>query len=314
MGIKRNILSIITILLNFAWCGRAKPIDYPSYSCPSFEEERVEVDLYKKYNAKIDIPNFIETFRQQQADSWGRSFVELKQGLYEWKQSRFIDLKDGDTIYESACGVGMNLLLTLEIVKEVKNVSNIVVYGNDYVARSAEIANALMDGGLLPDGASKGVICQGDSSNISFVPSNSFDLVFTGFLQALQNPLGYDLDIDDLWYSYKRLCKQENTHQIKIVELMQKRQEDWFDLWVSEQIRIAKPGAPVIIEQLTKPVCEEMDDWGGVRKDFWKDGVARYGWDIDPDSIEFAVDTVMEVGRYNVFMRKNKEHNTTTCV
>jgi hypothetical protein len=87
----------------------------------------------------------------------------------------------------------------------------------------------------------------------------------------------------------------------KLLEIMQERQEEWFANWVSQMVRIAKPGAPVIIEELAPPYCQAKRDWGGVTKDFWKQGVERYGWDIDPSSIAFHD----RKKRYHVFMKKN---------
>ena len=96
-----------------------------------------------------------------------------------------------------------------------------------------------------------------------------------------------------------------NTESKKLAEIAQQKQEDWFGLWVSEMVRIAKPGKPVIIEQVSPPYCNDVDDWGGVSRNFWKAGVNNYGWDIDPSSIDIAADKVFGSGRYHVFMRKN---------
>ncbi len=81
----------------------------------------------------------------------------------------------------------------------------------------------------------------------------------------------------------KDICKNANVDwkSQKLLAIMQECQEDWFSNWVSQMIRIAKPGAPVIIEELAQPYCQILRDWDGVTKDFWKQGVERYGWDID---------------------------------
>ena len=88
---------------------------------------------------------------------------------------------------------------------------------------------------------------------------------------------------------------------------MQRRQNDWFGNWVGEMVRIAKPGAAVIVEQVSLPFCSDPNDWGGVPREFWKSGVEKYGWDIDPESIEMETDKVFGV-RYHVFMRKNNRY------
>lgn len=69
-------------------------------------------------------------------------------------------------------------------------------------------------------------------------------------------------------------------------------------------VRITKPGGAVIVEQVSQPFCEDPDDWGGVARDFWEAAIARYGWDIDPSSLEMETDKVFGE-RYHVFMMKN---------
>ena len=104
---------------------------------------------------------------------------------------------------------------------------------------------------------------------------------------------------------YKELCesREDDWKSSKLNEVAQSRQEDWFGLWVKEMIRIAKPGAPVIVENVAPPYCDKMSDWGGVEKDFWPRAVEKYGWDVDPNSFSFA-DDVYTKGRYQVAMRK----------
>ena len=63
-------------------------------------------------------------------------------------------------------------------------------------------------------------------------------------------------------------------------------------------IRIAKPGAPIIVEQVSYPFCEAQFDWGGVGQDFWASVE-----NIDPSTIEFEDDRLFRK-RYHVFMRK----------
>ena len=94
------------------------------------------------------------------------------------------------------------------------------------------------------------------------------------------------------------------TEAKKLAEIMQETQNRWFGNWVSEMIRITKPGGAVIVEQVSNPFCDDPDDWGGVSRDFWASAVEIYNWDIDPLSIEMEEDKVFG-GRYHVFMRKN---------
>ena len=191
------------------------------YDCPashrpenydaSFEEDYINI------TRAADIYEFHDTFRDKKYDAWGRSYTKFKAQLRDWKVRYFVPYlttaaTDEDrpstnqpiTIFESACGLGLNLYMTLEILKEEllqleanatdqnqKNNSSgdilrsnpIVVYGNEYVPESTQTANDMFD--LFPpyEGVQKGTICSADSMDLSFVPSNSFDLVYTGYLR-----------------------------------------------------------------------------------------------------------------------------------
>jgi hypothetical protein len=115
-------------------------------------------------------------------DAWGLTYQDWKEAMYDWKTTQFApNLESGFSIYESACGHGLNLYITLEVMYEVKGVENLVVYGNEYVPEAAAMTNGLIDD-IPPAKAKKGTICAGDSSNLDYVPSNAFDLVYTGYL------------------------------------------------------------------------------------------------------------------------------------
>jgi hypothetical protein len=105
---------------------------------------------------------------------------------------------------------------------------------------------------------------------------------------------------------YDRLCraKSDDWQSIKLKEIAQQLQEDWFAGWVGEMIRIAKPGAPVIVENIAPPYCKYRSDWGGVDKEFWSSAIGKYGLDIDPSSITF-MQSVHSKQRYHAAMRKN---------
>ena len=96
----------------------------------------------------------------------------------------------------------------------------------------------------------------------------------------------------------------------RLGELQQEATEDWFAKWVSELVRIAKPGKPIIVEEVALPICGGApEDWGGVAKEWWKPAVIKYKWDVDIDSIVTKMHKKDEKNvetRYNVFMRKNE--------
>jgi hypothetical protein len=110
------------------------------------------------------------------------------------------------------------------------------------------------------------------------------------------------------------LCedKDSNWQTTKLNEMAQLKSEDWYALWVGEMIRIAKPGAPVIVEQVQEPFCKppktSYPGEGGVAKSWWLDATVKYGWDINLASLDMEVDPIGdgENIRYNVFMQKNR--------
>ena len=134
----------------------------------------------------------------------------------------------------------------------------------------------------------------------------------------LFDPLQLNYDVDENYHHYGRLCREaeraesqndpdvleEHWQGIKLRDLAQKLQNDWYGQWVGEMVRIAKPGVPVIVEQVSQEFCNVRIDWGGVDQSWWATAIDTYGWDIDPSSIEFMDDTIFKK-RYHVFMRKN---------
>lgn len=253
-------------------------------------------------------------------------------------------------MYESACGIGLNLYMTLETIREDAGISGITVYGNEYVPVSVDKARSVvLADGVIPDGNRQGIVCPGDSTDLGHVPSDAFDVVYTGYVTPVIDVLhlhGDDPDWDD-YTEYEDICvafmrftgnpgyeldwddddrdrdavtdddaaepppkqrpKKHDWMGNYLWELSIQRQRDWYGKWVGEMARIAKPGAPVIVEQVSMPYCMYMSDWGGVAKEFWYDAAREnnYGWNIDPDSIEMMDDTIHTL-RYHVFMLKNK--------
>jgi len=261
--------------------------------------------------ASSNLNDYFETFRFTEYDNWGHSYDEVKQGMYKWKSQQFASLKNGDLIYESACGIGLNLYMTLEILNEKHGLSDLVVYGNEYVPLSVEIAQKIAGGtvnhpgSFLPARGQLGSICQADSTQLEFVPANRFDLVYTGYISPLFNPLGLNgTSTSEKFEQYIAYCAGETEQHVELSERAQRRQEDWYASWVSAMIRIAKPGAPVIVEQVSYPLCDALFDWGGVPQSFWSDAIRSNGWDIDPSSLVFDTDSIFR-RRYHVSMRKN---------
>lgn len=285
------------------------------FSCPEMPPEKSlndksdKMEIYEKDNRpKQNLT--LEELRDTRLYGWFVAPTRLKELIKPWKVEVFVEnLRSGDSIYESACGNGMNLLMTTEILKE-HNIHPIHVYGNDYVQSSVSIANR---DDIWTETAHKGLFCTGDSSKLDFVPSSSFDLVFTGYIDPILDVL--NLLPPTSSSSEKGRLSVYNCHSnITLAKLEQSKQEDWYASWVSEMVRIVKPGKVVAIESNAEPVCQAKM-WGGVARDWWKKAVIKYGWDVDPDSI--VIRDMPTTGttttrnrksriRYHVMMRRNK--------
>ena len=221
---------------------------------------------YDSASTKItNISSYMETFRKVEFDNWGRTYDEMKKGMYSWKSRYFRELKSDGCIYESACGIGMNLYMTLEILQHTSGITNVTIYGNDFVSSSVQIAQELFSNNgtinhMLPSSFGQlGSIYEADSTKLDFIPSNTFDLVYTGYISPLDEPL--DLKQSPITYSGEKSQQLTETSDTTInltssstiVESAQQRQNDWYGKWVGEMIRIAKPGVPIIVEQVSYP-------------------------------------------------------------
>jgi len=110
-------------------------------------------------------------------------------------------------------------------------------------------------------------------------------------------------ETDEVW---EDLCNAreigKNWAKIKLAELGDIRQQEWFSAWVVELVRIAKPGSGIVIEKISTDQCSDLNDWGGVSPSWWKNAVQKYDWDVDAKSI---VTETTRGQRYNLFMKKN---------
>jgi hypothetical protein len=288
-----------------------------NYECPAIKEYTPQgVDLISWYDEKSreianNVTQFLSDFREAEFDNWGYSYEQVKKGMYHWKSNMFRELKDGASIYESACGIGLNMYMTLEIMQEELGLTNVKVYGNEYVPESVDIAREVWNADRresLPCSAVQGRICAGDSTDLKHVPSAAFDFVYTGYITPMMDPLNMGGSSDDNYEQLDKICKAvEDPEQVKLAAKAQENQEDWYGQWVGQMIRIAKPGAPVIVEQVSYSFCTTKYDWGGVEQDFWRSAVDRYKWDVDPDSFIFEKDTIFRK-RYHVYMKKNQKN------
>lgn len=157
----------------------------------------------------------------------------------------------------------------------------------------------------------QGQICPGNSLNLPFVPDSSFDLVYTGYITPNEDPLKTNItDYFQRKRYYMTLCKADPKLNPKLYrqrQMAQDAQDAWYSRWVGEMIRIAKPGASIVVEMVSHRQCDDLSEFGGVKKAFWFNKASEGddgGWDIDPESIEFA-DEHIYGHRYHVAMKKN---------
>jgi len=275
-----------------------------SYECPILEPGSGENDIagYFDYydndrerhanNVKKSVDYYTKGFRSSSFGGRAWTYSEMKQYSTEYKAKYYGDaLKNGDWIYEGASGEAFNLLMTLEILKEERGIENLRAFGSDYLAESAKVADELFTAQAEANSwILKGKFCRADSTDLSFVPANTFDLAFT-YVDPMVDALhlfGDDVSFDERVAEMKEYCESDDEEEQEIVDEDQEAQEEWHSKWVKELIRITKPGGAIIIEDVDTPICNESSEWGGVATDWWKDAVEEYGWDVDPSSIDIV--------------------------
>jgi hypothetical protein len=257
--------------------------------------------------------SYRDQFRTSEYRDWGVTYDVVKQSVREWKKARFVaNLKNGDAIFESGCGVGLNLLMTLEILQE-EDLRDIHLYGSTFgVANSA---NFLLDAVLTEKeevgSGKRGIICSASSVDLAYVPDNTFDLVFTGHISSQPDPWSTGRNETTVLAYRDEICKSRLTEwrSATLLEIAQREQNLWYAQWLNNMVRIAKPGAAIIVEQVSNAYCSnELDSWGaGVSREFWAQAIQEYDMDVDLSTVEFELDTLFpSARRYNVIMRKNK--------
>ena len=207
-------------------------------------------------------------------------------------------------------GLNLVMTMEILQEEQVKGVNNIIVYyRNEYIPSSANMSNKIRDT-LLPqlNATTRGSVCTADLTNLNFIAANSFDLVFTGktllilehlnkvrcaiasilcsqlksykmsivsstilgYVSILLDPLDLKQSLTDNFDAYEQVCQGDSWKDKMLAEVAQQRQNNWFGTWVGKMVCVAKPGAPVIVEQVSHPLfcCKAFFDWGGVNQDF----------------------------------------------
>uniref|UniRef100_A0A7S4RDK1 Methyltransferase domain-containing protein n=1 Tax=Ditylum brightwellii TaxID=49249 RepID=A0A7S4RDK1_9STRA len=258
-----------------------------------------------------------EGFLDEEYGSWGITPNErkaLNANWIHWYGDHLLH-SESRTIYESACGTGLTLFIIIQLLYEQYDITGIEAFGNEYIAEDVVTANRYYDWAVehYPElDLRKGRICRGDSTNLtSFVPTNAFDIVMTGSIDVIDDPL--HLGVSD-GEEHRRWCTSKSKVKQTSMKEEQKEINRWFALWASQMISLVKSGGIVIIEANSKPRCE-VGAWGGVSKEWWAQAIQEYEWDtqlgIDSaslDIIDFDPPTHYNglQDRYNVKMTKRK--------
>lgn len=292
--------------------------------------------LFKDYENQdllhMPVDQLVETFRNQVNGDWGKTYEQVKEHNREWKTKYVVPfLQSGHSIYESASGIGLNLLFSMEILAQERpgEVNNLTLYGNEYLPSSTRLANSFLPQVLkhvLPPGMARlgQPICVADSSHLQHLPSDTFDFVYTGYISPILDVLDWravepDLTPIDIHKRFVQLCQRatasaasphKDMEAVETLERAQIVQQQFYAQWVSEMIRIAKPGQPVVVEQVSQEKCNQITDNGGVAPEWWKEAIHVYRWPVEPDSLAFGKDYVFNTNRYHVFMRKLGENDT----
>jgi len=240
----------------------------PIFSCPAditASKNDKDIQFYgdQRYTKKNWTEEELKKLKTMKVDGWDRSYNLMKQVRKDWILKTFSELRPGDGIFESACGKGTNLLMKVELLKEKREIDGLNVYGIDYRQAPVEEANDMLSQVLPRLGSSLGApVCRGDATNLFFIPSESFDLSYTGYIDPITDPLGIESEPGSNLDPYG-LCNEQNWSLNKLSKLDQDAQETWFAAWATELIRITKRGKLIVIEEVSLPLCKSLDDWGG---------------------------------------------------
>ena len=92
----------------------------------------------------------------------------------------------------------------------------------------------------------------------------------------------------------------------------QEAQEQWATKWVTDMMRVARPGGLIVIENLSVPYCESADDVGGISQDWWSTIVQdnQEAWQVDPASLQLKIDGLRS-WRYHVAMRRKENEESS---
>lgn len=126
----------------------------------------------------------------------------------------------------------------------------------------------------------------------------------------LNDPLKFNQPPDELPAKYQNICtSEEKDWQGNVLkDIAQQNQEKWFATWVEDMARVVRPGGLIVVENLSGPYCENVEDGGGVTKEWWAAILKEReeAWKIDPASLQLGDDHLIK-SRYHVVMRRKEK-------
>ena len=236
---------------------------------------------------------------------------------------------DKDDLYAMRTAVTANLLLDTILQKEANFVGG---------GKRGMICPTIISGTVRPNDDRGNIRKSHPWMDLSFIPDNSFDLVYTSYV-----PMARDLwdtshsviNNEEFLQRHRDLCRTKGSDwkSSTLYNESQQEQEMIYGQYVSEMIRITKPGNVIAIEHVPMPFClimeSAMNDVGeeqfyggvGIAQSFWYNNQTheRYQWnDIDMSTIEIEMDTSSALRRsdihnnidhthYHVVMKKAKK-------
>ena len=145
-----------------------------TYKCPTSASPQSLNDTPNNNNFDVYIHpaeassfTHLQQFKDQKIfDGWQTKYSNFKDQRRPFVENFIIPrIKSHYSIYESACGQGMNLLLTAEILRE--HDIAVTLSGSDYLQTSVDLANQMLDTPEAQKLTSKGTFCQGGEEEVS---------------------------------------------------------------------------------------------------------------------------------------------------
>ena len=291
------------------------------------DDDDLEEEEEQQQQVLVDDWNDLKTLKYE---PWTKTYDQVKAKIIDWKAKQYLPyIHDGDSILEIGCsGNGMNMYITLEILKKNGKLSTLQVYDNCPTKKATIATSSLLKNHpeVLPkqQQVMTNTICTGNPLDMSnYVPSNIFDFVFTGTVDLSwvmnNNHDGVYSELVENKNEKEDILCSENM--IKVEEL-QDLTNDIYYKWLQEMVRVTRPGGRIVIENVSPPLCSTTTTTtkrsnnndsrsstnGGVSQSWWYETIQsnEFSDSIDRDSLVFGNSQIFK-DDYHVAMVKKSE-------